>query len=85
VSGQVVTVRPGTRLVFDGDLVEVAQLDGMSLTIRNDRTGRFEVLSLPRLVAGARSAVGYVNGTPARRWPSSSAATFRGGSQLRTG
>lgn len=56
MSGHVVTLRPGTRLVFDGDMVEVAQMDGMSVTIRNGRTGRFEVLSLPRLVAGARSA-----------------------------
>jgi hypothetical protein len=53
MSGQAVTLRPGARLVFDGDAVEVVQLDGVSVTIRNDRTGRFEVMNLLRLVAGA--------------------------------
>ncbi len=55
MSGQAVTLRPGARLAFDGDAVEVTQMDGASVTIRNDRTGRFEVMTLPRLVAGARS------------------------------
>jgi putative transposase len=52
-----VTLRPGARLTFDGDVVEITQWDGASVTIRNDRTGRFEVLTLSRLVAGARSLV----------------------------
>jgi putative transposase len=55
VSGQAVALRPGARLVFDGDAVEVVALDGVSVTIRNDRTGRFEVMNLPRLVTGARA------------------------------
>jgi hypothetical protein len=57
MSGQSVALRPGARLVFDGDAVEVVALDGVSVTVRNDRTGRFEVMNLPRLVAGARSLV----------------------------
>jgi putative transposase len=52
-----VTLRPGARLMFDGDVVEIVQWDGASVTVRNDRTGRFEVLTLSRLVAGARALV----------------------------
>jgi len=55
VNGRVVTLRPGARLMFDGDAVQVTQWDGAGVTIRNDRTGRFVVLTLSRLVGGARS------------------------------
>jgi hypothetical protein len=57
VNGQAVALRPGERLLFDGDAVEVVALDGVSVTIRNDRTGRFAVMNLPRPVTGARSTV----------------------------
>ena len=47
---------PGTRLIYDGDLVEVVELDGARAVVRNHRTARFVTVKLGRLVAGARPA-----------------------------
>jgi len=50
----VVVLRPGARLVCDGDVVEVTELDGSTVTIRNERTGQFRVMGLSQLVSAAR-------------------------------
>jgi hypothetical protein len=41
VNGNVVNVRVGTQLLLDGDLVQVVELDGGGVTVRNERTGQF--------------------------------------------
>ncbi len=59
MTGQVVTLQPTARLVYDGDLIEIVELDGGTVAIRNDRTRQVRVVRLVELVAGARSpAVG---------------------------
>jgi transposase InsO family protein len=55
VNGQAVTVFPGVRLLYCGDVVEVVELEGLAATLRNERTGEFSTLPLGRLAAGARS------------------------------
>jgi putative transposase len=56
VTGEhVVSLQVGTQLLFDGDLVEVAELNGGAVTVRNARTGQFTVVTLGRLVAGCTS------------------------------
>ncbi|MGI5243203.1 helix-turn-helix domain-containing protein [Dactylosporangium sp. CA-139066] len=54
-NGAVVSVRVGAQLLFDGDLVQVVELDGAGVTVRNERTGQFQALTLGRLVAGCTS------------------------------
>jgi transposase InsO family protein len=56
MSAGVVALTPGTRLIYDGDLVEVMELDGARAVVRNHRTARFVTVKLGRLVAGARPA-----------------------------
>jgi hypothetical protein len=56
VSPQALTLTPGARLIYDGDLVEVVELDGVRVVIRNSRTAGFGTVGLGRLVAGARPA-----------------------------
>jgi putative transposase len=51
VSDQVVRLGPGVRVSYDGDVVEVVELSGTRVTVRNDRTARFAVVSLARLVS----------------------------------
>ncbi|MEU9737522.1 helix-turn-helix domain-containing protein [Streptomyces sp. NPDC048002] len=46
---------PGGRLFFEGDVVEVMELDGLQVTVRNERTDGFSVIPLGRLAAGARA------------------------------
>lgn len=55
MSGLAVTVSPGARLLYCGDVVEVVALEGLGATVRNERTGEISTLSLGRLAAGARS------------------------------
>ena len=55
MTGQVVTLQPAARLVYDGDLIEIVELDGGTVAIRNDRTRQVRVVRLVDLVAGARS------------------------------
>jgi putative transposase len=55
LSGNVISLRAGTRVMVDGDLVQVVELDGTSVTIRNERTGQFTAMTLGRLVAGCAS------------------------------
>ncbi|AIV37716.1 Mu transposase C-terminal domain-containing protein [Streptomyces sp. CCM_MD2014] len=55
MNGQAVTVFPGVRLLYCGDVVEVVELEGLAATLRNERTGEFSTLPLGRLAAGARS------------------------------
>ena len=57
MNGQAVTLCPGARLVYDGDLVEVVELDGAGVVVRNDRTAGFVSVKLSRLVALACPAV----------------------------
>ncbi|MEV4033747.1 hypothetical protein [Streptomyces umbrinus] len=54
MSGQAVTVFPGVRLLYCGDVTEVVALEGLAATLRNERTGEFSTLSLGRLAAYAR-------------------------------
>jgi transposase InsO family protein len=60
MSGQALTLAPGARLSFDGDVVEVVAIDGARVTLRNDRTRQFSAVQVSRLVASARP----VGGTP---------------------
>jgi transposase InsO family protein len=64
-----VTLSVGSRLLYDGDLVEVIEFDGAQVTVRVERTNRFRTLGIGRLVTacktvdvsagdGATSAVG---------------------------
>ena len=46
MSGQVLSLAPGSRLVFDGEVVEVVAIDGVRATVRNDRTRRFSCTGL---------------------------------------
>jgi len=57
VSGQVFTLAPGSQLLFDGDVVEVLELQGTRVTLRNQRTDTMLTVGLTRLVAAARSVV----------------------------
>jgi transposase InsO family protein len=56
VNAQALTLTPGARLVYDGELVEVVELDGARVVVRNARTAGFASVKLGRLAAGARSA-----------------------------
>jgi transposase-like protein len=58
MSGQVLSLAPGSRLVFDGEPVEVVAIDGVRVTLRNDRTRRFTAVQISRLAASARAAGG---------------------------
>ncbi|MEN8653816.1 Mu transposase C-terminal domain-containing protein [Streptomyces sp. 21So2-11] len=54
MSGNAVTVFPGSRLAFCGEVVEVVEFNHRGVTIRNTRTGEFTTVSVGRLAAGAR-------------------------------
>jgi transposase InsO family protein len=54
MTGGAVQVFAGSRLMFDGDLVEVVEFDGTRITLRNVRTGAFSAVSFARLAAGVR-------------------------------
>ena len=54
MSGQVLSIAPGSRLSFDGDVVEVVAVDGVRVTVRNDRTRQFTAVQISRLAASAR-------------------------------
>jgi putative transposase len=56
VNAQALTLTPGARLVYDGELIEVVELDGARVVVRNIRTAGFASVKLGRLAAGARSA-----------------------------
>ena len=56
MSARALALAPGARLIYDGDLVEVMELDGARVVVRNYRTARFVTVKLGRLVAGARPA-----------------------------
>ena len=58
MSGQVLSIAPGSRLSFDGDVVEVVAVDGVRVTIRSDRTRQFTAVQISRLAASARPAGG---------------------------
>ena len=70
MSAQALALTPGARLIYDGDLVEVMELDGARVVVRNHRTSRFVTVKLGRLVAGARPADPRrrMGGCPLR-WP----------------
>jgi len=50
------TLCPGARLLYYGDVVEVVEIDGPRVTLRSDRTRQFSTVLISRLVAHARSA-----------------------------
>ncbi len=50
-----VSLFPGTRLFFGGDVVEVVDVDGLRTTVRNERTGEYGSVPLGQLAASARS------------------------------
>jgi len=58
MSGQVLSLAPGSRLVFDGEVAEVVAIDGVRVTLRSDRTRRFTAVQISRLAASARPAGG---------------------------
>ena len=58
MSGQVLSLAPGSRLVFDGEVAEVVAVDGVRVTLRSDRTRRFTAVQISRLAASARPAGG---------------------------
>ena len=51
MSGQVLSIAPGSRLSFDGDVVEVVAVDGVRVTLRNDRTRQFSAVQISRRAA----------------------------------
>ncbi|MFC5665955.1 helix-turn-helix domain-containing protein [Kitasatospora misakiensis] len=57
-----VSLFPGSRVVFDGDVVEVVEFDGGRIVVRNTRTGAFNAVSVARLAAGVRLQGGIVGG-----------------------
>jgi transposase InsO family protein len=59
-------LRPGTRLLRDGDVVEIVEFAGASVVVRNHRTGQFSTVRIGALVAEARS----VDGGPDEQVPS---------------
>ena len=56
MSGQVLSIAPGSRLSFDGEVVQVVAVDGVRVTLRNDRTRQFTAVQISRLAASARPA-----------------------------
>lgn len=54
MSPHVLQLAVGVRVAYDGDVVEVVELDGSRVTVRNDRTRRFTVLRLSTLIDGCR-------------------------------
>lgn len=51
----VMSVGPGSQVLFDGDLVRVEELDSVAATVivKVERTGQYRVLTLSRLIAGS--------------------------------
>jgi hypothetical protein len=58
VTAHVISISPGTRLCFDGELVEVTAVDGLRATLRNDRTRQVSSVRICELAAAARPADG---------------------------
>lgn len=71
MSGRVLSLAPGSRLVFDGEVAEVVAIDGVRVTLRNDRTRRFTAVQISRLAASARPGGGTED--PALLEPSAAA------------
>lgn len=59
-------LRPGTRLLRDGDMVEIVEFAGASVVVCNHRTRQFSKVRIGVLVAEARS----VHGGPYEQVPS---------------
>lgn len=57
MTGQVLALAPGARLLFDGDVVEVLELEGTRVTLRNVRTEAMATVGLTRLISAARGVV----------------------------
>jgi putative transposase len=55
MTGNVMSLRAGSRLLLDGEVVHVMDFDGSHVTVHNERTGRFTALTVSRLVAGCAS------------------------------
>ncbi|MFF3154145.1 helix-turn-helix domain-containing protein [Streptomyces sp. NPDC057910] len=55
MSENAVTVFPGSRLLYGGDVVEVVDFGHSGVTLRNARTGEFNTVSVGRLAAHART------------------------------
>jgi hypothetical protein len=63
MSGQSLTLCPRTRLLYDGDVVEVAKLARTRVLLRNSRTAQFITVQVSLLVARARQSA---SGLPGR-------------------
>lgn len=74
MNARCLTLTPGAWLVYDGDLVEVVELDGARVVVRNARTAGFATVKLGRLAAGARPA----DAPAARDEPSSPGVAWTG-------
>ncbi|MEU8264673.1 Mu transposase C-terminal domain-containing protein [Micromonospora sp. NPDC048999] len=55
MTDRVLTVAPGTHLLFDGDVCEVVELDGTRVVLRNVRTGGLAAAGSARLVTAAQA------------------------------
>jgi hypothetical protein len=55
MNDQAVRLGPGVRVSYDGDVIEVVELSGTRVTVRNERTGQFLAVGLARLVSGCRA------------------------------
>lgn len=53
-----IDLRVGTQVVFDGDVVQIVELDGAAAVVRDERTGRFTSVTLGRLITGCVAATG---------------------------
>ncbi len=58
MNGRTLTLCRGARLFYQGDLVEVTELAGTTVVLRNDRTSQFTSVQISRLVAEAHPATG---------------------------
>jgi putative transposase len=56
VTDRTLTLCRGTRLFYEGDMVEVTELAGTTVVLRNDRTSQFTGVSISQLVARAYPA-----------------------------
>ena len=55
MSGGAIVLAVGVRVLYDGDVVEVTEFDGVTVTVRVERTARFATVRLSRLLASCRA------------------------------
>lgn len=62
MTNAVLNIAPGCQIQLDGELVEVVELEGVRVTLRNVRTHDYLVVGLTWLVAHARSLLPVMGG-----------------------